>query len=68
MSAYICFRFASSVSPRAASSNWSNCPLFQPDSFMPASDWKNRLNSRSAVGRVPTLPKPSGCFIQWLDQ
>ena len=68
MSAYICLRLASSVSPRAATSSWSNFSFFQPDSFQGASDLKNSVSSTSALGRGLTLPKPTGCFIQWFDQ
>ena len=68
MSPYICLRFASSVSERAASNNWSNFAFFQPDSFHGASDLKNCVNSTSALERGLMLPKVSGCFIQWFDQ
>ena len=33
MSAYICLRLARSVSPRAATSSWSNFSFFKRDSF-----------------------------------
>ena len=46
MSAYIWARLASSVSPRAATSSWSNFSFFQPDSFHGASDLKNSVNSQ----------------------
>ena len=68
MSAYIWVRLAWSVSPRAATSSWSNFSFFQPASFQGASDLKNSVSARSALGRGLMLPKPTGCFIQWVDQ
>ena len=60
-------RLAWSVSPRDATSSWSNFG-FEPASFHVASDWKNSVKARSALGRVLTLPNPTGCFIQCVDQ
>src|SRR5688572_5487687 len=68
MSAYIWARLAVSVSPRAATSSWSNFSFFQAASFQGASDLKNSVNAKSALGRALTLPKPTGCFIQCVDQ
>src|SRR5437667_3315810 len=68
MSAYIWARLTASVSPRATTNNWSNFSFFQAASFQGASDLKNKVNARSALGRALTLPKPTGCFIQCVDQ
>ena len=50
MSAYICVRLAASVSPRAATSSWSNFSFFQPASFQGASDLKNSVSSQVGAG------------------
>ncbi|MNT18330.1 hypothetical protein D3C72_1535220 [compost metagenome] len=68
MSAYNCLRLAVSVSPRAATSSWSNLGFFQRDSFQGASDLKNCVRMVSALGRGLTLPKPTGLLSQWFDQ
>ena len=47
MSAYIWVRLARSVSPRAATSSWSNFSFFQPASFQGASDLKNMRQEHS---------------------